>query len=45
MDGAAFNDHNVWQAVLDEAGLNTMQLRDKRYEAVIHLVTCADGAE
>lgn len=45
MDGAAFNDHNVWQAVLDEAGLNTMQLRDKRYEAVIHLVTCADGAQ
>jgi len=45
MDGAAFNDSSVWQAVLDETGWNTIQLRDRRYEAVIHMVTCADGAE
>jgi hypothetical protein len=26
-------------------GLNTMMLKDNRYEGVIHLVTAADGAE
>lgn len=30
---------------MDELGLNLTQLRDSRYEAVIHLVTAADGAE
>jgi len=45
MDGSAYTDENVWQALLDETGWNTIQLRDRRYEAVIHMVTCADGAE
>jgi hypothetical protein len=45
MDGSAYVDEQAWQALLDEAGWNPIQLRDKRYEAVIHLVTAADGAE
>lgn len=45
MDGSAYTDENVWQAILDETGWSTIQLRDRRYEAVIHLVTAADGAE
>jgi hypothetical protein len=45
MDGAAFTDENVWQAILDETGWSTIQLRDRRYEAVIHLMTAAEGAE
>ena len=45
MDGSAYTDENVWQAILDETGWSTMQLRDRRYEAVIHLVTAAKGAE
>ena len=45
MDGSAYTDENVWQAILDETGWNTIQLRDKRYEAVVHLVSAADGAE
>ena len=45
MDGSAYTDENVWQAILDETGWTTMQLRDRRYEAVIHLVTAAKGAE
>ena len=45
MDGSAFTDENVWQAILDETGWGTIQLRDRRYEAVIHLVTAAEGAE
>ena len=45
MDGSAYTDENVWQALLDETAWNTIQLRDRRYEAVIHMVTAADGAE
>lgn len=44
MDGAAYVDENVWQAILDETGWSTIQLRDRRYEAVIHMVTAAEGA-
>ena len=45
MDGSAYTDENVWQAILDETGWSTIQLRDRRYEAVVHLVSAADGAE
>lgn len=44
MNGSAHTSEKVWQAVLDETGWSTIQLRDRRYEAVIHLVTAADGA-
>ena len=44
MDPKAYMDNNTWQAVLDESGWNAVYLRDKRYDAVIHLVTAADGA-
>ncbi len=45
MDGSAYTEETVWQAILDETGWSTMQLRDRRYEAVLHLVTAAKGAE
>ena len=45
MDGQAYSDPNVWQAILDETGWSTVQLRDRRYEAVIHMMTAAEGAE
>jgi len=45
MDGAAYTDENVWQAILDEMGWSTIQLRDRRYEAVIHMKSAACGAE
>lgn len=44
MDGSAYTDEKVWQALLDETAWNTIQLRDRRYEAVVHLVTAAQGA-
>ena len=44
MDGCAYTDDNVWQALLDETAWNTIGLTDRRYEAVIHMVTAADGA-
>jgi hypothetical protein len=34
-----------WQALLDEHNWNQIHLRDKRYDAIFHLVTAADGAE
>lgn len=30
---------------MDDLGVSTIQIRDNRYDAVIHLVTAADGAE
>ena len=45
MDGSAYTSENIWQALLDETGWSTIQLRDRRYEAVIHMVTSADGAQ
>ncbi len=45
MDFKAYIDSNKsWCAILAEMGLSPMCLRDKRYEAVVHLVTAADGA-
>ena len=45
MDGQAYSHEDVWQAILDETGWSTIQLRDKRYEAVVHMMTAAEGAE
>ena len=45
MDPSAYMTKEEWQALLDEYGWNTVNLRDKRYDGVIHLVTAADGAE
>ena len=45
MDGQAYVNEDVWQAILDETGWSTIQLRDRRYEAVVHLMTAAEGAE
>jgi hypothetical protein len=45
MDGQAYVSDDAWHTVLDEVGTSPMQLRDKRYDAVIHMVTAADGAE
>ena len=44
MDGSAYMDQIKWQVILDEIGLNTISLRDKRYDAIIHMVTAANGA-
>jgi len=45
MDVSAYLSRDAWTALLDEQNWTTVGLRDKRYEAVIHLVTAADGAE
>lgn len=45
MDGSAYIEPELWQAMLDENSWNVVHLRDGRYEAVIHMVTAAQGAE
>ncbi len=45
LDGSAYLTSENWQALLDDMGCNTVMLRDNRYDAVIHMVTAADGAE
>ncbi len=44
-DAKAYTDDETFQTVLDETGYNLVYLRDKRYDAVLHLITAADGAE
>ena len=45
MDIRAYVPERVWRSILDEIGQTEVGLRDARYDAVLHLVTAADGAE
>lgn len=45
MDGKAYVSQKVWQAILDEMGWNEVYLRDSRYDAVVCMITAANGAE
>ena len=45
LDGSAYVSKTAWQALLDELGTSTIQLRENRYDAVLHMVTAADGAD
>lgn len=45
MDTKAYVTPEMWQTILSTLGKNEVQLRDQRYDAVIHMVTAALGAE
>eukprot|EP00756_Hemistasia_phaeocysticola_P004476 Hpha_TRINITY_DN12839_c0_g1::TRINITY_DN12839_c0_g1_i1::g.24080::m.24080 len=45
MDGRAFCSEEIWNRILREGDWTTQELRDGRYDMVLHLVTAADGAE
>lgn len=45
MDGSAYMEPDLWQALVDEMGFSVVHLRDRRYDAVVHMVTAANGAE
>ena len=46
MDSKAYVDGASWGKVMEGlGGFNETRLRDRRYDAVVHLVTAADGAE
>jgi hypothetical protein len=45
MDSSAYVPPEFWEAMLQVDSWSAAELRDRRYDAVIHLVTAADGAE
>jgi len=45
MDISTYLPEETWQALMNDIGTNTIQLRDSRYDAVLHLVSAANGAE
>jgi CYTH domain-containing protein/predicted ATPase len=45
LDISAYMDPSLWAQLMDDLGTTTAQLRDERYDAVLHLVSAADGAE
>ena len=45
MDISAYMKPEVWEQLTEDVGTSTVELRDGRYDAVLHLVSAADGAE
>lgn len=45
MDISAYMTPEMWEEITNSLGTSTTELRDKRYDAVLHLVSAADGAE
>ena len=44
MDLQSFGNEENWNYLLTDNDWNVVNLRDRRYDAVIHLVTSAEGA-
>ena len=44
LDGSAHVTRMEWEAIMDDLKMNLVALRDNRYDAVLHMVTAADGA-
>lgn len=45
MDARAYMSEDSWDRVLKRNALHAVELRDNRYDQVVHLVTAANGAE
>jgi len=45
MDISAYMAPEMWNDITSSLGHTTSELRDERYDAVLHLVSAADGAE
>lgn len=45
MDISAYMRPEMWEKITRDVGITTQELRDQRYDAVLHLVSAADGAE
>lgn len=43
-DGRAYMAPHLWTRMLDENNFDMVNIRDGRYDVVVHLVTAADGA-
>ncbi|CAG7723424.1 unnamed protein product [Allacma fusca] len=45
MDASAFISSEQWERILQKNGWNEIELRDTRYNQIIHMVSAANGAE
>ncbi len=45
MDISAYMEPEMWEDITRAVGTSTAELRDTRYDAILHLVSAADGAE
>ncbi|XP_055686751.1 TRPL translocation defect protein 14 isoform X2 [Lutzomyia longipalpis] len=45
MDAGAYISKDDWERLLTENGWNTIEMRDNRYNQIIHMVSAANGAE
>ncbi|KAG8223947.1 hypothetical protein J437_LFUL003755 [Ladona fulva] len=45
MDASAFISKEKWELMMDTNGWNPVELRDTRYNQIIHMVSAANGAE
>lgn len=45
MDISSYLTPEMWNEIISSLGYTTHQLRDERYDAILHLVSAADGAE
>ncbi|OXA53150.1 hypothetical protein Fcan01_12175 [Folsomia candida] len=45
MDASAYIPRDVWEGILARNGWNEVDLRDARYNHIIHMVSAANGAE
>ena len=45
MDVSAYMENSVWQQLVDGMKTSVVEMRDARYDAVIHMTTAAKGAE
>lgn len=45
LDGSAYVCPEVWHQIMDEQGFAGNNMMEKRYDAVVHMVTAAEGAE
>lgn len=45
MDASAFISKESWEKILKTYSWNPVEMRDNRYNHIIHLVSCANGAE
>ncbi|KAG5881998.1 hypothetical protein JTB14_028599 [Gonioctena quinquepunctata] len=45
MDASAFISKEKWESIMSENSWNSVELRDNRYNQIIHMVSAANGAE
>jgi len=45
MDASAYLPREEWEGILEKNSLNEVDIRDNRYDQVVHLVSAANGAE